>query len=604
MDKSLKTESSYLKSAGRRIWRLLMKTCFNAFLLLPLCAWAAPEPDLWKIATAKELPFDEKVISATHDGGIDYKEFYYTSETVNGEAYRIYAVYAAPQGKTSVPSVLFIHGGGGTADANTVKAWAGMGYPCLSFDWTSNPGGKLQRKEYSKYGKEMEKVATFFSPPRSSTVHHAQIAARRGISWMQQQPEVKADKIGVLGISWGGFHTLILSGSDDRVKAAVDIYGAGFFQQTGDNNGCFGLTGPLQFEPLENRVRWLNNFDPQHYVPQTKAPLLLVTGTNDSFFWLPLVIKTYAALPAEKRLWLQPNINHTIPVTVINSAAKNWFDYYLRGEGVIPPAVKLTATTLPDVTVKVEPSAGIKSVQVNFICGKFPVTAAPTSFYMRKEALWDKVPATFNSSGNWLAKLPAVPADMTSVSIFATVETDAGLKSSSGVQVLELPASMTTMPIVVKKKTVNPPLELTFESGLPSGNTAGMYVNPVGGPQYDNSGTKAHGGKGAVALVGNKKFIAISCETEDGKTYRLSGWFRAERDGATARLQINWKRSDNSTIKFDIVNPKLTTEYQLCTLDVKAPEGTSGATLMIACSGGDTVWLDDLKYCEAPSNNK
>ncbi len=596
--------SSFLKSGTRHLSEFLIKTGLNVALLLPLVVCAAPEADLWKIATPKELPFDEKVISATHDGGIDYKEFYYTSETVNGEAYRIYAVYAAPQGKTALPAVLFIHGGGGTADANTVKTWAGMGYPCLSFDWTSNPGGKHQRKEYSKYGKEMEKDSTFFSPPRSSTVHHAQIAARRGISWLQQQPEVKADKIGVLGISWGGFHTLILSGSDERVKAAVDIYGAGFYQQTGDNNGCFGLTGPLQFEPAENRVTWLNNFDPQHYVPQTKAPLLLVTGTNDIFFWLPLIIKTYAALPAEKRLWLQPNVNHGIPGTEINSAAKNWFDFYLRGEGVIPPAVKLTATALPDVTVKVEPSAGIKSAQVNFICGKFPVTAVPTSFYSQKEALWDKVPATVDASGNWQAKLPAVPADMTSVSIFATVETAAGLKSSSEVQILELPASLKTVPVVVKEKVKNPPLELTFESGLPSGNTAGRFVNPVGNPQYDNSGTKAHGGKGAVALIGDKKYIAIGGEAEGGKTYRLSGWFRAERDGATARLQINWSRSDNSMIKFDIVTPKLTTEYQLCTLEVKAPEGAAGALLIIGCSGGDTVWLDDLGYAEAPVQAK
>jgi dienelactone hydrolase len=603
MIKSVKMESSWLKSASRRAGAFLMRTGLNAALLLPLSAWAAPEPDLWKIATPQELPFDEKVVTVGHDGGIDYKEFYYTSETVNGEAYRIYAVYAAPQGKATAPAVLFIHGGGGTADIAMVKTWAGMGYSCLSFDWTSNPGGKTQCGEFSKYGSsETGKKATFLSPPRSSTVHHAQVAARRAISWLQQQPEVKADKIGVLGISWGGFHILLLNGSDDRVKAAVDIYGAGFYRQTGFNDGCFGLTGPLQYEPPANRVTWLDNFDPQHYVPQAKAPLLLVTGTNDIFFLLPLVIKTYAALPVEKRLWLQPNVNHGIKVTEINAAAKNWFDFYLRGEGTLPPVVKLIVTVLPEVTVKVEPSAGVKYAQLNFLWVKFPANAVPVYVYPQKDAIWEKVQATVDASGNWTAKLPTPPSNMSSVSIFVTVETGNGLKSSSEVQTLELPATMKT-PLGSAQDKPGGLLELSFESGLPSGNIAGLYVNPVGNPQYDNSGTKAHGGKGAVAMIGEKKYIAISGGCEAGKTYRLSGWFRAEGDAAAARLQINWKRRDGSMIKFDMVTPPLTNEYQLCTLEAKAPEGATSTLLIIGCSD-NTVWLDDVYFGDVVDRGK
>ena len=45
-------------------------------------------------------------------------------------------------------------------------------------------------------------------------------------------PDVDAERIGVTGISWGGYLTCIVAGLDDRLKFAVPVYGCGFL---GDN---------------------------------------------------------------------------------------------------------------------------------------------------------------------------------------------------------------------------------------------------------------------------------------------------------------------------------------------------------------------------------
>ena len=35
-------------------------------------------------------------------------------------------------------------------------------------------------------------------------------------------------RIGITGISWGGYLTCIVAGLDDRLKVAVPVYGCGF----------------------------------------------------------------------------------------------------------------------------------------------------------------------------------------------------------------------------------------------------------------------------------------------------------------------------------------------------------------------------------------
>jgi dienelactone hydrolase len=58
--------------------------------------------------------------------------------------------------------------------------------------------------------------------------YHAVAAVVLGHSLIRSFPEVDASRIGVTGISWGGYLTCIVAGVDDRFRFAAPVYGCGF----------------------------------------------------------------------------------------------------------------------------------------------------------------------------------------------------------------------------------------------------------------------------------------------------------------------------------------------------------------------------------------
>ena len=65
--------------------------------------------------------------------------------------------------------------------------------------------------------------------------YHAVAAVIRGHSLLLAQKEVDPQRIGLTGISWGGYLTCIVAGLDDRLKVAVPVYGCGFLHE----NSCW-----------------------------------------------------------------------------------------------------------------------------------------------------------------------------------------------------------------------------------------------------------------------------------------------------------------------------------------------------------------------------
>lgn len=60
--------------------------------------------------------------------------------------------------------------------------------------------------------------------PRGQIFPHEQLDdLRNALSWVQGQPEVDAERIGVWGVSLGGGHVLFLSAFDRRIKAVVSM---------------------------------------------------------------------------------------------------------------------------------------------------------------------------------------------------------------------------------------------------------------------------------------------------------------------------------------------------------------------------------------------
>ncbi len=214
---------------------------------------------------------------------------------IEGEPYQgrptwCFAFYGVPEWATperKAPAIVLVHGGLGTAYPEWVRMWVKRGYAAICVDtcgalpiqtadgkWLANPEGgprgwgRVDRTE---------------DPLREQWVYHAIAAVVRSHSFIRSLPNVDTRKVGVTGVSWGGFLTCILAAVDDRFAYAVPVYGCGFNFERG------GLvwSGPLA-------KKWGRLWDPCVYLPEAKCPMLWVDGTNDFAFSLDRVRRSAA----------------------------------------------------------------------------------------------------------------------------------------------------------------------------------------------------------------------------------------------------------------------------------------------------------------------
>jgi dienelactone hydrolase len=194
--------------------------------------------------------------------------------------------------------MLLVHGGGGHAFEQWARLWADRGYVALAMDLS---GRGPDRKRLPDGGPEQDDQTKFrdFDPadPTPMWTYHAVAAVLRGHSLLASRPEVDTSRIGVTGISWGGYLTCIVAGVDDRIKVAVPVYGCGFLHED-------SFWKPERFDkvPPDRRDRWVNAFDPSKYLPGVTCPILFVNGTNDFAYPLDSYRRSYQAVPGFETL--------------------------------------------------------------------------------------------------------------------------------------------------------------------------------------------------------------------------------------------------------------------------------------------------------------
>ena len=64
--------------------------------------------------------------------------------------------------------------------------------------------------------------------------YHAVANVIRAVSLIRSFKAVDPSRVGITGISWGGYLTCIVAGLDERLAVAVPVYGCGFLHE----NSC------------------------------------------------------------------------------------------------------------------------------------------------------------------------------------------------------------------------------------------------------------------------------------------------------------------------------------------------------------------------------
>lgn len=227
------------------------------------------------------------------------QELFYEGEPVKGRPTRVFAYLARPANPSprKFPAMVLVHGGGGKAFAAWAAHWANQGYVALAMDLSGNgPNGRL-----SDGGPDQSDQSKFrdFTLETASGMwtYHAVSAVVRGHSLLRSLPEVDQDRVGITGISWGGYLTCIIAGIDPRFKVAVPVYGCGFLGE----NSVWKDKSLAQMTP-EARALWLKLFDPSQYLSNVRCPILFVNGTTDFAYPLDSYQKSYRLVPEKWRL--------------------------------------------------------------------------------------------------------------------------------------------------------------------------------------------------------------------------------------------------------------------------------------------------------------
>ncbi len=344
---------------------------------------------LWGGYDPKKEPLETEVLKEWEEDGVVCRLIRYQVGVFKGAPAKVAAFYAFPKGGTQLPGLLQIHGGGQSANLDSAVTDAKRGYAGISINWGGNrlnfgrskmtydgpqtDWGKLdathppQRNPVNHFAGPLTPDAYTLDAvesPRNSNWFLVLIAARRAITFLEQQPEVDASKIGVYGHSMGGKLTTCLAGIDRRVRAAVpSCGGAGAILESQTD-----LPGCVKSKPSALELACVSD---NAYIPRTTCPILWLSPANDFNAPIDNMAYTWREVPdGLVRFSIAPHLNHRH--TDEHAVTQHlWFEQHLKGAFTMPltPKVQLnlkTADGVPFVTVTPDGACPVKRVDLYY----------------------------------------------------------------------------------------------------------------------------------------------------------------------------------------------------------------------------------------------
>ncbi len=384
-----------------------------------------PDTMPWNLEVLAQPPEFEWV-----DAAGPVRSVLYDGESYGGKPTRVFAYYATPgslRGDPSqdrnLPTVVLIHGGGGTAFRDWVELWARRGYAAIAMDLAgsrpiegTDAYDKRNRMRLPDGGPEQTNETTFGNvakPVTEQWPYHAVAAVIRAHSLVRSFPEVDADRTAVIGVSWGGYVTTIVAGIDSRFGAAVPVYGCGYLFENSKWLPQFASM------TTDDRKRWVVLWDPSRYLPAVSMPILFINGTNDGAYPLDSYMKSFDAVPGVKQLRIAVNMRHGNLPGRAPSEIGLFVDQHLLGMTALPAVGEMWIQG-GQIRATFTSSVKLKTSALHLTRDRGPIS----------ERTWQMLPATIDGD---IVAAEGPPADATAW--FMTITDVRGATVSTRVRV-------------------------------------------------------------------------------------------------------------------------------------------------------------------------
>jgi dienelactone hydrolase len=351
-----------------------------------------PTGPMWDVAKLSQPP---RSWPAEGFSGQDVKAVFYQGLPYQGRETRVFAWIGLPEvpAGTKVPGMVLIHGGGGTAFDAWVRRWTARGYAAIAMDTCGCvPKGSYGHWESHEAGGPAGWGGwdQIDEPREDQWTYHAVADAVLAHSLLRSLPEVDAGRIGLTGISWGGYLTCLVAGVDPRFRFAVPVYGCGFTDE-------HSFAGSVQGLGAEGSARWMRWWDPSSYLANAALPLCWVTGSNDFAYTFNALQKSYRLPRGPRTLCIRLRMPHGH-----GDAGEGPREIFTFADSVLKngaPLPRLTGQGRDgnQVWATFQSASKIAKAELNVTrdAGKWPA---------RK---WEALPAQVEASGRVTATLPA-----------------------------------------------------------------------------------------------------------------------------------------------------------------------------------------------------
>lgn len=218
---------------------------------------------------------------------------------------RVFAWLGVPdEYEGTMPAIVLVHGGGGSAFKNWVKHWNARGFAAISIAVEGQTDRKIDQKTWERHA--------WAGPQRSGIYHDSDVALAE--QWMYHAVAdtilanslirtiqgVDPDRVGIMGISWGGVITSTVIGLDDRFAFAIPTYGCG------DLSTAENMYGRALGENLIYKEVW----DPMLRLETASMPTLWFSWPEDKHFPMDKFAACYGSVAGEHMVGLVPEMGH------------------------------------------------------------------------------------------------------------------------------------------------------------------------------------------------------------------------------------------------------------------------------------------------------